>query len=240
MQSTNSKASLARPKRVCVKCHICGRLTKHEGLLHWCAKCQHGMSIHGFDATVYDSAYADEYVKRSSSDFGKDLLHIRVDAARGVLGTTAPISTLLDYGCGTGNFVTAMRKFVSRAYGYDVNTNYLKVWGDRKYLTTSLTRVPLPLDIVTFFDSLEHVKDVRGCLQYLNPKYAIVALPLFTSLKRVKTSKHFKPREHLHYFTHQSITKLFHISGFTLTGADTVESRLGREGIFTFFFERRA
>ncbi|MNG41039.1 hypothetical protein D3C84_1299630 [compost metagenome] len=56
----------------------------------------------------------------------------------------------------------------------------------------------------------------------------------------VLQSKHYKPGEHLHYWTLPGFVNWCEAQGFELQEANHAESELGREGITSFAFKRTA
>jgi hypothetical protein len=65
-----------------------------------------------------------------------------------------------------------------------------------------------------------------------------VSIPIFTDLDHIKRSKHYRPNEHLWYFTREGLVKWMHGHGFGLAEENRMETDLGREDIGTFVFHR--
>ncbi len=122
---------------------------------------------------------------------------------------------LLDIGSGGGTFVNMVKdKFLNidcqeisdvcienlKDYGYKVyNGDFNSIEFDKKY------------DVVTCYHVLEHIKDIKGFLNQVNKvvgKYLVIEIP---KCKR-EIPKDFKERGwdgHYHYFSENSLTKLF-------------------------------
>lgn len=68
------------------------------------------------------------------------------------------VQTILDFGCGNGNFVTFLRSNKYKAFGYDKSASistYLRAYHIPSY--KSLSQIPTKqFDIVTCFDVIEH------------------------------------------------------------------------------------
>lgn len=133
---------------------------------------------------------------------------------------------VLDYGCGVGWF-RAFRPLGVEVYTYDI--------GD--YVQTG---IPLKVfDICCFFDVLEHVNDftvIEPILRLSN--YVITSLPLATQDEGLSKWKHFKPGEHLHYFTKYTLEALFEKYGFVIIKIGTPECP-PRKDITSFLFKRK-
>ena len=65
-------------------------------------------------------------------------------------------------------------------------------------------------------------------------------MPIYEDSRHCLKSKHFKPGEHLHYFTHDGLLLWFEQQGFACVEHNDIESQLGREGITSYAFRRVA
>ena len=109
---------------------------------------------------------------------------------------------VLDYGSGVGWF-RAWRPKGVRVYSYDV-ANYPQT-------NISLTMY----DVVCFWDVLEHILDMRKLEPVLSlSRHVATSLPLEPEKKDLSIWKHFKPSEHLHYYTERTLDALFKKYGF--------------------------
>lgn len=95
-------------------------------------------------------------------------------------------------------------------------------------------------DLVTFWDVLEHIPNFRSIEPVLNScKWAALTIPIKPEFVDLKDWKHFKPNEHLHYFTIETLVILFENYGFKLNNSGTPECP-PREDVISFLFERVA
>jgi len=118
---------------------------------------------------------------------------------------------VLDYGSGVGWF-RAWRPKGVQVYSYDV----------ADYPQTGVELVIY--DIVCFWDVLEHISDFAVIEPILAlAKNVAITLPLMPKGERFDTWKHFKPGEHLHYFTEATLNALFSRYGFELIKAGKTE-----------------
>jgi hypothetical protein len=129
--------------------------------------------------------------------------------------------TVLDYGSGVGWF-RAYRPSGVEVYTYDIG-NFPQ------------TGIKLMMyDVVCFWDVLEHLPDFRMIEPILAlARNVAVSVPIIEG--ELMESKHFKPGEHLHYFTQKSIRSLFANYGFAAMRSGTPECP-PRKDIHSFLF----
>jgi hypothetical protein len=141
---------------------------------------------------------------------------------------------LLDVGYGNGDFVRAAEAAGFDAYGHDVHG-----------VDCRIREVALDADeswnVVTFFDSLEHFPDfdlVRCLLKRTN--YVMISVPMRpSSFPHDRNWKHFKPGEHLHYFSELSLQQMIDKPLRAVSNVeDTIRQRSsrGEQNILTALF----
>lgn len=172
----------------------------------------------------YDMAYWREYLDRDASPAGEVLTKARVQLVRRHWD-----GDVCDIGIGGGRFVHEH----GAATGYDINPHAVH-W----LMASNLYRDPrhTPCHAATFWDSLEHIHDIGSILRKVRC-WAFVSLPIFRDVDHVLASKHFKPREHVWYFTRSGFEKFMQRFDFTLREHSIGEQPL-REDIESFAFER--
>lgn len=180
----------------------------------------------------YGDAYHDNYKALEGSDIATRLNNGRC----AMLARHAPAeSTVLDIGAGSGAFVRAARSWGYAASGFDIipkTAAHLKDIG-------AFADNPEGFEVVTFWDSLEHIPNPESVLKRVN-KGAVVlaAIPAFDDLTKIRESKHYKPGEHLYYFTAQGFIDYMALHGFRLLEESTHETDAGRESIGAFAFKK--
>ena len=195
-----------------MKCLICGQETKRLELpeedMYICTSCGYGRpSIQ--NPIEYTEAYEIKYL-----GYNEDAINeIRIDAVETILDDLClhKVAHILDYGCGSGSFVKSARASGFIAYGYDVNR------------FTDDLRPPFAYapDIITAWDSFEHLTD-KEQKQFFKlarcSKAIILSFPDFSTPNEteVLSWRHYRPKEHLHYYTLESITRRFAMEGFKL------------------------
>lgn len=182
-----------------------------------------GIGYYPVTDNPYDVAYFEKYIKYENAEIGRNL-----NQARLKLVEKYKWNKLLDIGVGSGVFI----RDLENAYGYDINPaaiKYLKSIG--KYID------PEPVDMMTFWDSLEHIHEPQNLLNNAT-KYVIVSTPIYKDLEHIYKSKHFRPNEHCWYFTIQGMVTFMECYGFKCIEYNRIESDIGREDIGTFVFEK--
>lgn len=174
----------------------------------------------------YAGDYWAEYQRRDATDIGRELTQARVDLVQRHT-RRAP----LDIGIGAGAFVMA-----SGGFGYDVNqiaVQWLKDNG--KFIDPYQSHV----GCLTFWDSLEHIPDPIALLRRVPiGGFVFVSLPIFDSMDHCLKSKHYKPGEHLWYFTNQGFVEYMSRAGFALFEMTNIESIIGRDSVVSFAFNK--
>lgn len=164
---------------------------------------------------VYSTEYMNYYDRIPSDAMSK----IRYDVIRNHIGD---FKSICDVGYGNGAFLRFCNYHMHDAYGYDIS-DYPCPEG--------VTRVndidSLQVDVMTFFDSLEHVED-SDLVTFLNNKKAnhfVISAPWFHEFlgpEYFAKWKHRKPNEHFHHFDLHGLIGL-------LTDADCEILHVGNE-----------
>jgi hypothetical protein len=119
-----------------------------------------------------------------------------------------PIKSICDFGYGNGSFLKYCHIEGLKTYGYDIS-NY--------ELPSYVTRVDDPnnveVDVMTFFDSMEHlnVEDLVPVLQAKKTKYFIISVPWYHEScgeEWFMNWKHRRENEHFHHFDSHGLIDL--------------------------------
>lgn len=189
-----------------------------------------GRGWHTRPAMRYEGQYFAHYQKLDDTKMGMLLTRARLE----LVGKYCPPNETVDIGIGGGRYVQE-----SGGFGFDVcdeAVTWLKGFGvfkdpyDLRYG---------PITAVTCWDSLEHIPDPALLLKQVK-EWLFVSLPICESRDEWASSKHFKPGEHVHYFTRDGFLRWCSEQGFECVEMNRVESDLGREGIMSFAFKRVA
>lgn len=174
----------------------------------------------------YDASYFARYQKMADTRMGHELT-----AARISLVSRHYNGALLDVGIGAGQFVEAR----PNTKGYDVNpagVDWLLARGawSELYATNHAA--------LSFWDALEHIDHPDLAVSHAE-KWVFVSVPIFENAEHILHSRHYRPDEHIWYWTHSGLLRWFDAQGFDCAEHNTVESELGREGIGSYAFRRR-
>ena len=165
---------------------------------------------------MYDYAYLQEYEKRAATDLGKEIYKERWRYVQEFVQK----GTLLDYGCATGAFHRSAPKSFD-AYGFDINPF---AGFDHPHPYNGV------LDILTMWDSIEHLIDPTRPIVKHRPKWLFISTPNIDTagptVDDVFNWKHFKPGEHIHYFNLKSLTAVLGCVGYKVVGYSFEEGAL--------------
>ena len=182
--------------------------------------------------------YGEDYFAKVCAYEGGEIAQ-RVNAGRcEMLGRhLAPGARVLDFGSGSGAFLRAAREAGFDAMGFDVipeTVRWLRAVG---WYSEDLAR----FGAVTFWDVLEHLESPAEPLAQLRAgAFAFVSVPIFADLLRVRESRHYRPGEHLYYWTANGLTAWMAVQGFRLIESSRHEIEAGRDSIGAFAFRRGA
>lgn len=97
-------------------------------------------------------------------------------------------------------------------------------------------------DLITMWDVLEHLPDFSVLDNLLKiTDYFAITVPIKSKSVKLSNWIHYKPGEHLHYFTEESIEELFNNRGFFLLKDGYPEIDCGiRKDIYSAIFKRRS
>lgn len=185
---------------------------------------------------VYDEAYFERYRALSQTPMAAALndFRARLTMKHAALG----VDHILDVGIGDGAFLRRLEQLQAppsiRVSGCDVNPAGIAYLIERGQLWS----LEDGADMVTFWDSLEHIRDPRPALQAARV-CAIVSIPIFGSVEHVLASRHYRPDEHYWYFTRQGFLDFASRQGFYCVDVLATETAVGRDGIETFVLKRR-
>jgi hypothetical protein len=210
-----------------------------------CPKCDHIFQHPPVISCAYGKAYT--AARADAYETTPLLSHLRLGFVLGVFGDSSrPFPTvaspgvvedyLLDVGYGNGSFLKLAAKCGFNVCGKEVHgVDY----GIREAKFTEAE-----WDLVTFFDSLEHFADLNE-VRKMNAKRVVVSVPARpASFPADLNWKHYRPGEHLHYFSKSSLEEFFgpfdlellHVSYFE----DIVRGKLshGEANILTCAFQK--
>jgi hypothetical protein len=187
----------------CPVCFAAGRSVPEHNLTE-CLSCGHVFQTDLNITARYDAAYAHQYDKFPS----KAMSRVRWDFISSFLDLPVG-SKILDVGYGNGAFLKHADAMGLDIYGIDVHSE------DFGIPVVGFDH-PLHYDLISFFDSLEHFADFAQIFK-LRSRNVIISLPLTPDLLLTAPHRwrHFKPGEHIHYFSPHSLDLFMRRWGFS-------------------------
>lgn len=180
----------------------------------------------------YDSGYLEKCEAYEGSEIAK-----AVNAGRCAMVARhlKAGSALLDYGAGTGAFVKAAKQAGFRASGFDVIPEAV-----RRLQSETLYEENLHgFSGFTAWDSIEHMEHPSDLLERLKVgAWLFVSIPIFSGLDAIRSSRHYRPGEHLYYFTDEGLLRWMLMYGYELMEVSSHETDAGRDSIGAFAFKR--
>ncbi len=178
----------------------------------------------------YNGEYFDKYIGYEDTPLANAINAGRIALVNKYVGADTPV---LDIGIGSGEFI----KKRPNTFGYDINPKAIDWLRENMRLATSFA----PFDGFTFWDVLEHVENPNDYFRRIHDgAYLFTSLPIFPDLTQIRKSKHYRPGEHLYYFTRDGFVDWMAAHHFKFLGWDDFEIEAGREAILSFAFRRAA
>lgn len=177
---------------------------------------------------VYGQDYLKKYMDYAETSMGEKLLEIRLDIIKSY-------THLLDIGVGSGHIIDNKKN----SKGFDVNPVMIKKLKAEKRWCNPYKEDLNQFDVITFFDSFEHIEKPEILLNKITTQTLVIAIPIFRNKQHLLKSKHYRPDEHFHYFTKKGFLSYMKNLGLHCLKISESEIDLGREDIYTFTFSRR-
>lgn len=182
----------------------------------------------GAGSVEYGKAYWEKYWGYDGTPIALNINEGRVRLVDDYVG--ADIS-VVDVGIGSGEFIRSR----PNTFGIDVNP-YAIDWLKRKSLWAERLS---DFDAFTFWDVIEHVDQPALYFQRIPASaHLFCCLPIFDDLRRIRESRHYKPGEHLYYWTWQGFVDWMAEYRFAFVDRRYTETWAGRDNIATFAFKR--
>ena len=199
----------------------------------WCPNCLVASTHPVPDREELEAHYPpgyDPFRPADGDDAGPRWRRVLLEAERRlkpIIAGAPDRGSLLDVGCGNGDFMAAMRRRGLQVLGVDASPLATAQVGRRgmRAVTGDFLEVDLPegsFDVVVMNHLLEHVRDPRGCLAkayaLLRPEGAfLVGVPNFASWERTIFGPAWSDLElprHLYHFTAEGLSRLLVAAGF--------------------------
>lgn len=162
-----------------------------------------------------------EHTLRKCSATAEEIVKLRWDFI-----AIANAKRILDYGCGPGWF-RAWRPSDLIVDSFDIGN----------YPQTGINE--MDYDLICFWDSLEHIPDLSEIFWLLSrTKYVAISIPIKPKNVLMEKWKHYRPYEHLSYFSLKELDEFFEKRGFRNIKQNQNECP-PREDIWTILYQRK-
>lgn len=164
--------------------------------------------------------------------------HLRLKQMRNALPspTEGPVSWV-DVGCGNGALLAYVRSKGYEVAGVELDSDYCREVEDllllKCYTPFEFFDAGYSYNVLSMFDVFEHFVDPIGFFSSyaLNHENIVVEVPDHSNVEQFSEWKHYRPDEHLFYWTHRAFEKLLHGTRLGITfeivhGASPVEDKL--------------
>lgn len=178
------------------------------------------------DLVAYDEAY---YAKCASYE-GQEIAN-KINAGRVALVDKHFGGKAVDVGIGSGEFIRSR----PNTYGHDVNPAGME-WLKRNDLWVDKIT---GFGGVTFWDVIEHIPTPEDYFKQIGLHcWVFCSVPIVYALGGIRLSKHYRPSEHLYYWTADGFVEWMERHGFSSVEMADFEIEAGRESIYSFAFKR--
>jgi len=153
---------------------------------------------------IYDETYIKRFIDRANTELGRRIYRSRWKLIEKYCHGNL---VLLDFGCGPGVFHRSGTNGFC-CYGYDVNpfSGF-----------SGMNHLPAEIDVLTMWDSIEHVPSPVYVIREWKPEYIFLSTPNTDSVNgSIKDWKHYRPKEHLYYFNLKSLEGLLGGEGYEI------------------------
>lgn len=176
----------------------------------------------------YDAEYFNRCAAYEDQDIARKINEGRIAIVAKWFGA---IPAVCDVGIGSGEFI----KKRTNTFGHDVNPVAIE-WLKRNDLWAHDLGA---FGAHTFWDVIEHVPVPEDYFRHVHLHgFLFTSLPIFGDLQAIRASKHYRPGEHLYYWTEQGFVAWMLQHGFRLIERQGFEIEAGRESIQSFAFKR--
>lgn len=175
----------------------------------------------------YDAEYYDKCKNYEGREIARKINAGRIALVQKHFGDGLAV----DVGIGSGEFI----KNRPNTYGRDINPVAIE-WLKRNDLWA---RYLGDFEALTFWDVIEHVPTPEDYFKQIGPgAYLFTSLPIFDDLSQIRQSKHYRPGEHLYYWTEPGFVEWMELHGFQLLERQAFEIEAGRKDILSFAFAK--
>jgi SAM-dependent methyltransferase len=188
---------------------------------------------------AYDNEHWDLLKSYEDQPICKAITKGRIDLVK----SYCRYQNILDIGCGTGYFIKKYTEKTSYlAYGFDILQNTITELKKHYLYINPYDYIPAFIKGVCLWDVMEHLPDPMKLLDLI-PKnvYTFISMPIYEEITQeaIIKSKHYRPNEHLHYWSDNGLIEYMSKAGFDCLEKQDFETKAGREDIYTYVFKKQ-
>jgi len=203
---------------------------------------------------IYNESYSENFERISDCARGRAL-----NSARREFVERHHVEGIIDIGVGSGAFMseweaggversgceamgtdTILRN--GTAYGFDVADiavnrllNKNRFVDPREFVNGDGVVIPREICALTMWDSIEHMEDPNEFLK-CNHEWIFLSTPIYEGAEHCIRSHHYKPGEHIWYFTERGLIGYMLDHGYEMIERSRFEERFGRKDIGSYAF----
>jgi hypothetical protein len=175
----------------------------------------------------YDESYFDKCASYVGTNIAEKITDERLNLVRRYHGN----DLLCDVGVGSGEFILRH----GNAFGVDVNQVAVDWLKSRGLYADDLSQ----FRAFSFWDVIEHVETPDDWFQHIQSgSWVFASIPVFDDLDKIRQSRHYRPGEHLYYFSPGGFIGWMGLHGFRCFEYTDAETKAGRDSIMSFAFKR--
>lgn len=162
------------------------------------------------ERNIYNREYYERFADRGQSEIGRRIYQSRWNLIEKHCHGNM---RLLDYGCASGAFHKSSRNGFE-CYGYDINP--YSEFKDR----------PERVEILTMWDVIEHINTPVDIIRDINPDWVFVSTPNVEGVTDIESWRHYRPKEHLYYFSLESLEGVLKKAGYKVIEHNYIEGQI--------------
>jgi len=184
----------------------------------------------------YNRDYYERYLSYDNTPLGRAITKFRVNIVNKLISYRHRTTYLLDVGCGTGHFLKELqRRTPIKSHGIDPSTDSIR-WLHEHGMTSTRTRY----NVLTFWDSLQHISDPWRLFEEYRPKHVAVSIPIYKSKEQIRNHIKFKPDQYKWYFTRRGFIDWMDSYGYGMVDSYRDEDqKWDHEAVQSFTFMRK-
>jgi len=202
--------------------------------------CYHSDPLHFM---IYDQSYFEKYKQYETNDLSSKLNSFRVK----LVNKYCKKAPVLDFGIGSGTFIS---KRNCKTYGFDICNTAVDWLKKKKLYVNPWIDMKKNIAGYCFWDSFEHIAHPSLLMASMAiDTHVFISMPIVPNefmmcdlnmiANNLSQWKHFRPNEHLHYWTSDGIKIYMKKLGFFLLEESSYETKIGRQDIKTFVFVKK-